>query len=312
MRVAFKVNKSLLAGAISAVLCATCLALYLGQVNGEVENARAEALARYGGEQIEVLVANRDIASGEVVGESMVDQKMWIADLLPEGALTQRSDVVGKRLGSSVLAGEVISSKRLYESASDLDIPLGLTAVSIPVKDVQAVGGALDAGMTADVYATGSSATTLLIEDALVLATSTAEADSLSASSVSWITLAVDPSAVAELVAAAQNLELYLTLPNDPVGVVSDDSGAALGASDETGASSGLAADGGAGTDAALPQPEPGAEGADAAGGQDPESAGASGESPAGERTDEAAAERGSTSETPSAGAGAASGEEKR
>ena len=111
-----KVNKSLLAGAISALLCAMCLALYLTQVNGEVERARAEALARYGGEQLEVVVANRDIAAGEVVGDSMVDTKMWIADLLPEGAITERADVVGKKLGSSVLSGEVLSSKRLYEA----------------------------------------------------------------------------------------------------------------------------------------------------------------------------------------------------
>ena len=218
-----KVNKSLLAGAISALLCAMCLALYLTQVNGEVERARAEALARYGGEQLEVVVANRDIAAGEVVGDSMVDTKMWIADLLPEGAITERADVVGKKLGSSVLSGEVLSSKRLYEASSSLDIPLGLTAVSVPVRDVQAVGGAVEPGMTVDVYATGPTSTTRLINGVLVLATSMAVADSPSATSVSWITLAVDPSSVAELVAAAQNLELYLTLPNGVVESPSDE-----------------------------------------------------------------------------------------
>lgn len=227
-----KVNKSLLAGAASALLCAVCLALYLTQVNGEVERARAEALARYGGEQLEVVVANRDIAAGEVVGDSMVDSRLWIADLLPAGAITSREDVVGKKLGSSVLEGEVISSKRLYESSSSLDIPLGLTAVSIPVRDVQAVGGAIEAGMAVDLYATGSTATVLLVEDALVLATSLAEAEAYSSPSVSWITLAVDPASVTELVAAAQNLELYLTLPNEPVDLALDEREAATGGED--------------------------------------------------------------------------------
>ncbi len=213
--VSLKVNKSLLAGAISALACALCLAAYLSQVNGEVEQARAEALARYGGEQIEVVVANRDIAAGEVVGDSMVDTKLWIADLLPAEAITNRSDVVGKKLGSSVLEGEVLSKKRLYEASSTLDIPLGYTALSVPVRDVQAVGGALEPGMSVDVYATGPSATTLLIENVLVLATSMAQADAYSAPSVSWVTLSVVPGSVAELVAAAQNLELYLTLPNE-------------------------------------------------------------------------------------------------
>ena len=215
MNLNMKVNKSLLAGAISALLCAICLALYLTEVNGEIDRARAEALDRYGGEQIEVCVANRDIVAGEVISESAVDTKMWIADLLPNGAITNKSELIGRKTGSSIFEGEVFSTKRLYEPSSDFDIPSGLTAVSIPVRDVQAVGGALEAGMTIDVYATGPTSTTLLIEDTLVLATSNAQGETSGSASVSWVTLAVEPSSVTELVAAAQNLELYLTLPNE-------------------------------------------------------------------------------------------------
>ena len=36
-------------------------------VRGEAERARADALARYGGDQVEVCVAKRDIAAGETV-----------------------------------------------------------------------------------------------------------------------------------------------------------------------------------------------------------------------------------------------------
>ena len=215
----------MLAGAICALLCATCLAVYLTQVNGEIEQARAEALARYGGEQLEVCVANRDIAAGEVVSESMVDTRMWIADLLPAGAITAREDVVGKKLGSSVLEGEVLSSKRFYESSSQLNVPQGLTALSIPVRDVQAVGGAIEAGMEVDVYATGSTSTTLLIEHTLVLATSLTQDGSDASQTVAWVTLAVSPSSVAELVAAAQSLELYLTLPTEGEAISSSTEG---------------------------------------------------------------------------------------
>ena len=211
-----KVNKSLLAGATSALLCAGCLGLYLAQINGEVERARNEALTRYGGEQIEICVANRDIAAGEVMTDSMIDSKMWIADLLPEGAITNRVDAVGQQLGSPILKGEVVSSKRFHEASSTLDIPYGFTAVSIPVRDVQAVGGALEAGMSVDVYATGASSTTLLVREALVLETNQNKGDLVSSGSTSWITLAIAPGSVAELIAAAQNLELYLTLPNAP------------------------------------------------------------------------------------------------
>ena len=211
-----KLSRSSIAGIACGVCCAGCVALFMAQVNGEAESARAEALARYGGEQIEVCVASRSIAAGETITEGMVDTRVWLADLLPSGAVTQRADVVGKQAGSSILEGEVISSQRLAKADVTLDVPEGMTAVSVPARDVQAVGGVLRAGMRTDVYAVGAT-TALLISDALVLATNLAEGDSLVSSSVAWVTLAVAPESVQELVTAAQSMELYFTLPSVPV-----------------------------------------------------------------------------------------------
>lgn len=209
-----KPSKSSLAGVACGLCCAGCVALLVAQVGNEAEQARAEALARYGGEQIEVCVANRGIAAGETISDAMVDTKLWLADLLPEGAATHASDVVGKQAGSSILEGEVISTQRLARADISLDIPEGMTAVSVPAKDVQAVGGVLQAGMLADVYAVGSTSTSLIASDVLVLATNLAEGNSLTSSGVAWVTLAVPPETVEELVAASQNFELYFTLPN--------------------------------------------------------------------------------------------------
>lgn len=208
-----KANRSTVAGVACGLCCAGCVALFAAQVTSKAEDARNEALARYGGEQIEVCVASRSIAAGETITDGMVDAKLWLADLLPEGAITQETEIIGKQAGSGIVKGEVISSHRLTKADVTLDIPDGFTAVSIPARDVQAVGGALRAGMRADVYAVGASSTTLLVQNALVLATSSTEGGSLMSESVAWITLAVSPDSVQELVSAAQNLELYLTLP---------------------------------------------------------------------------------------------------
>lgn len=207
-----KVNKSTLVGVVCAVCCAACVALYLAHVNQQAESERAEALARYGGEQIEVLVATRNIAAGETVTEGSVDVQLWLADLLPEGAVTSADEVVGKQLGSSILKGEVVSTQRLSKTSSDFEVPEGMAAVSVPTRDVQALGGALQPGMSVQVYATGASSTSLLIKDALVLETSLADSGSLTSSSSAWVTLAVPAESVQELVAAAQNLELYFVL----------------------------------------------------------------------------------------------------
>ena len=199
-------NKTAAAGAICGVLCALCVLAYTQSVRGEAERARADALARYGG----------DIAAGEAVDSGAVEMRLWVADLLPPEAVRKASEVVGARASSTVLSGEVLSARRFGAASSAIDVPDGKVAISVPAKDVQAVGGAVSAGSSVDVYATGSAATQVLARGVSVLATSVGTDDrqaSESASKVTWVTLAVDPNQVEELVSAAQRTELYLTLP---------------------------------------------------------------------------------------------------
>ena len=209
-----KKRKSLVLCITCGVICALCVFIYTQSVRAEAEDTRNAALARYGGEQIEVCVAKRDIAAGEKIDSTCYELKLWLADLLPDDAVRNSNDILGKQLTSSIVSGEVITSKRFQDSAVSLEVPAGLSAVSVPAKDVSAVGGAINAGMHIDVYATGNISTSLIAQNVLVLATSTTFTEGTSAS-VTWITLAVEPSAVQELVAASQTTTLYFVLPSE-------------------------------------------------------------------------------------------------
>lgn len=212
-RAGMKRGKTTAFGILCGVACAVCVLAYLQGVRGEADEARAEALARYGGEQLEVCVAKRDIAAGEAVDAGSVEMRMWVADLLPGEAIRDMGGVVGRKASSTILAGEVLSERRFLDAGSQLDVPEGLTAVSVPAKDVQAVGGAVTAGTRADVYATGGTSTEVVASDVLVLATSAGGQGGRSDEKVSWVTLALEPESVQEIVAAAQKTELYFTLP---------------------------------------------------------------------------------------------------
>lgn len=205
------INKSRWAAIACGVGCALCVALYMTSVRGEIDTARAEALERYGGDQIEVCVAKRDLAAGEIVDSSAIVKKLWVADLLPEGAISDPALIVGQKLGSSIIEGEVVCAQRTELSESSLSVPTGKAAISVPAQSVQAIGGSVKAGMVVDVYATGPVSTAKLLGAALVLATS--DEESTSSANSAWITLAVEPDRVQEVVSAAQNLELYFTLP---------------------------------------------------------------------------------------------------
>ena len=198
------------------VLCAACVALFMVSVRGEADAARAEALARYGGEQVEAYIATRDIAAGERVDLSAVETKLWIADLLPEQAVRNTADVVGKVATSSIFKGEVITAGRFQVGKGAIDVPAGKQAVSVPSKAVQAVGGAIQAGMTVDVYSTGGSATTALATGVTVLDTSLSSSGTLSGDG-GWITLAVEPEKAQEFIAASNKTTLYFTLPGESV-----------------------------------------------------------------------------------------------
>lgn len=205
-----KRSKTAVVALLCGVVCAGCVFAYTQSVRGEADAARAEALAQYGGEQVEVCVAKRDIAAGETLDASSVETRLWVADLLPAEAIRSLDDALGQSVSSAMVQGEVLSLRKLGEVGSSLDVPDGMTAVSVPAKDVQAVGGAISTGSNVDMYATGGTSTDLIAQDVLVLATSAGET---SGGDVTWITVAVAPESAQEIVSAAQKTELYFTLP---------------------------------------------------------------------------------------------------
>lgn len=111
------------------------------------------------------------------------------------------------------MEGEVVVLKRFEGSNVTLDVPEGLAALSVPAKDVQAVGGSLAAGETADLYAVGGTSTVLLARDVLVLATSSTGSEGAQ-TELSWVTVAIAPESVQEIIDASQKSELYFVLPS--------------------------------------------------------------------------------------------------
>lgn len=212
MKALSKRNRSALIGVLCGVLCAVCVGAYVMQVDQQANAAQADMLARYGGDQVEVCVARRDIAAGQTIADGDLETKLWIASLLPADAVVKKEEAVGQQVGSSILQGEVISKARFGFDAASIEVPDGLVALSVPARAVQAVGGALAPGMNVDVYAVGGSSTSRIAQKVPVLETCAGEG---SASADTWVTLALQPQMVAQMVSAAENLELYFVLPSE-------------------------------------------------------------------------------------------------
>lgn len=206
-------NKSAVIGVICGICCALCVWIYVMQVDEQASAAQAEMLARYGGEHVEVCVAKRDIPAGSTIAESDVETKTWVASMLPQNAVMSRDEAVGKLAGSQIFAGEVINAGRFGFESAAIEVPDGMCAISVPARDVNAVGGALASGMKVDVYAMGASGASKLATSVTVLETGGAQAGSGSA----WVTLALEPARVGEMVSAVETTELYFVLPSASV-----------------------------------------------------------------------------------------------
>lgn len=209
-----RVDKKTVTGVVCAVMCALCVFAFTQSVRGEAERARDEALAKYGGDQVEVCVAARNIAAGETVTASSIETRTWLVSMLPEQAATNSKEVIGQQATSPIVAGEVVSLRRFGSLSTAFQVPEGMVAVSVSAKEVQAVGGALKPGSCVDVYSVGASGTKLIAQKIAVLATSAMDGSGVnSGSALTWVALAVNPDAVAELISAEERTQLYFALP---------------------------------------------------------------------------------------------------
>ncbi len=237
MAVAKRLNSSkkrLLIAVFAGLLAATLMFFYTGSLEARASSAQSAAIQEYGGTQTEVLVATRNILAGEELSAENTTMMPWLANLLPQGAITDAAEAYGLTLSMPLWANEPVLAVKLGGKEELIQVPDGLSAVSIPISDDMAVGGSLLPGSSVDVYAIGAAHVRLVIADALVLeASNGAGSNQLSDSdqagvvlgagsrtTLKWVTLAVGSESVAELLSAARDNTLSLVLPGQNAGAV--------------------------------------------------------------------------------------------
>lgn len=197
------------------VLAALCVFAYTATIKSEASMARAAAIQQYGGERVPVLVATKTIPIGGTVDESNATVQEWLVDFLPQGQAAQSHEQLeGLVAQSEIRVNEPILLERVGDGSSRITVPDGLAAASVASDDVLAVGGAIRAGSVVDVYVEAASGEiTMIGERILVLETSTP--DDAGDKQISWVTLAVTPSSVSELISASARGAIHFVLPGN-------------------------------------------------------------------------------------------------
>lgn len=213
----------------TCALLALTLCLAYGQSERErVEQERSEALARYGGEVVSLVVATERIEAGQVVDRGNVTERDWLADLAPAEAVTGLDSVLGSEVSVPVAAGAPLTSLNFRDAADAVDVPADRVALSVPAKDNLGLPPACSPGDVLAAYEVTDDGVRSISGDVLVLAVP--QTGSGMVGSVGSLTVAVRPEEVASMLEASGEGSLRLTLPGDEA---LDASGAGVAAPSE-------------------------------------------------------------------------------
>lgn len=186
--------------ATGCLVGACCYAL--GLLNNNKVSSEGE------GAYVQVCVLTRSMLRGEIISEDDVSMATWLADLAPVEVVTDVSSVVGQTVNHAMPARSLLTSFDINPHDHELIIPPGCDAVSVESSQVKAVAGALVPGSLVDVYCQRDGRTYLLLEQVTVLDI---------ASDAMWITLAITPDRVQEVIAASSMKALYFSKPGTSV-----------------------------------------------------------------------------------------------
>ena len=206
---------SLACAAFAIVACE----MYAGHVRGEVDRAHAETLRRYGGDVVPIVVSSRAIEAGETILASDVRLVDWLSELVPDGAVLDLDEAVGRELTVPISKGVPLTDLN-YRDASELaEIPAGHVAVSVAITEKLGVAVGVPVGSHMIAYRVKDGTADPIANDVVMLMTPTTSGASANRGT---LTIAVASKDVSSVLGASSSGDLRLVVPADDVKATKD------------------------------------------------------------------------------------------
>ena len=104
---------------------------------------------------VQVVAAKEDIPARAVIRESMLKMESVPADNIPDGAVSDMADAVGKPATVPIMQGDVVTTKKILSDPQAAGftgmIPANCRAISIPVTDITGISGFAKPGDYVDI-----------------------------------------------------------------------------------------------------------------------------------------------------------------
>lgn len=196
-----------------AVLALLLCHVYVQGVREETDRARSDAIARYGGEIVGLVVAGEGLEPGQVVGQADVAVRDWAAALAPEGAATRLEDVVGREVSVPVARNAPVTELAFRNASDSAQVPAGHVGLSLPITDKLGISRNVAVGSQVIAYRVGDTGSELLARDMQVI--SSPGTSPIAGSG--QLGLAVLPEDVSAVLSSSAKGDLRLVLPAEDV-----------------------------------------------------------------------------------------------
>ena len=194
-----------------AVLCMMLCSLYASHVRQEADRVRSEAIERYGGEVVKLVVATTALEPGDVVSRSNVATRDWLADMAPDGAITDLDKVLGQEISVPAANGAPLTDVNFRADEAMAEVPEGHVALTLPITDKLGIPRTIAQGSMLEAFAVSDDGTAKVAEGMHVLSKPSGNASL----SVAQITVSVKPEDVAAVLEASAEGTLRLVVPAD-------------------------------------------------------------------------------------------------
>lgn len=226
----------ILAGVAAAFMFAAIFLFLNSYTTKEIQQVKEEAEEEKS-KLTSVVVAKSDIAPRIKIRDEMLELKEIPVEDVPNGAITDKAEIIDLPAKITILAGDVITSRKIYKSAEQTGfvgtIPPDCRAISIHVNDVTGVAGFAKPGDFVDLMLVEndnySATTNIILQNVLLLSINQSmdrdeiekdgEKNSNTAiNNPSIVTLALRPPEALKLISASKLGDIYLMLrPNRPL-----------------------------------------------------------------------------------------------
>jgi pilus assembly protein CpaB len=213
---------------ILALSCGATAAVGVSQYRSLLPGPTADVEVK----TVAVLVANTDVARGNVLGADQLTIEQWPEEHIPEGALSEQEQAIDRTAVVKLFAGDFVLERKLAPEGAGRGmsamIPNGMRAFTIKTSHVSAGGGFVLPGNHVDVLltttssriddGTGGAATTTLLQNVQILAVAqlmdAPDTNKVDPKATKDVTLLVTPNQAAKLNLGMNKGLLHLSLRN--------------------------------------------------------------------------------------------------